>query len=102
MEMANKKFLKVFYYTIKKIISNFLQKVNYKIKIYNYVSVAFTSDYKSVKDNPAEPCYYNSSIYYGGQESYSPTTNSPPQNVSLLFICKISRIGNFIIFENSW
>ncbi|KAG6402097.1 hypothetical protein SASPL_138969 [Salvia splendens] len=37
-------------------------------------------DYKSVKDNPAEPCYYNSSIYYGGQESYSPTTNSPPQN----------------------
>lgn len=55
-------------------------------------------DYKSEKSNPmkreknssynengrsVEPCYYNSSIYYGGQEVYSPTTtNTPPHNVS--------------------
>ncbi|XP_057789145.1 uncharacterized protein LOC131006010 [Salvia miltiorrhiza] len=54
------------------------------------------TDYKNVKGNPVkkgvnssydengrsiEPCYYNSSIYYGGQEIYSPTSqNNPPQN----------------------
>lgn len=29
-----------------------------------------------------EPCYYNSSIYYGGQDVYSPTTPNitPPHN----------------------
>ncbi|KAK6145419.1 hypothetical protein DH2020_022239 [Rehmannia glutinosa] len=57
-----------------------------------------TTDYNTQKGNPmknnkkseyengrsvAEPCYYNSSIYYGGQEVYSPTSSrniSPPHN----------------------
>lgn len=71
------------------------QKLNKKLTYY----FLFSSDYKTRKGNPTkkdknssyengavdEPCYYNSSIYYGGrQEVYSPTTPaiSPPHNVS--------------------
>ncbi|KAI3470799.1 hypothetical protein Pfo_027462 [Paulownia fortunei] len=53
-----------------------------------------TTDCKTQKGSPmkkdknseyengtVEPCYYNSSIYYGGQEVYSPTTrNLSPQH----------------------
>ncbi|KAM7499311.1 hypothetical protein LguiA_023725 [Lonicera macranthoides] len=37
-----------------------------------------TTDYTSQrgKDETIEPCYFSSSIYYGGQEVYSPNTNS--------------------------
>ncbi|KAK4436583.1 hypothetical protein Salat_0822000 [Sesamum alatum] len=36
----------------------------------------------SYENGRVEPCYYNSSIYYGGQEVYSPTTQNitPPHN----------------------
>lgn len=46
-----------------------------------------------------DPCYYNSSIYYGGQEIYSPSNcNTPPQNVSLYidWSIKYREISNLL------
>ncbi|KAL8508225.1 hypothetical protein ACS0TY_018710 [Phlomoides rotata] len=58
---------------------------------YGNIKHETTTDYKSDKINPmkkeknlgydengrsVEPCYYNSSIYYGGQEVYSPSTRT--------------------------
>ncbi|XP_020540061.1 uncharacterized protein LOC105649193 isoform X1 [Jatropha curcas] len=34
------------------------------------------------QNETAEPCYFSSSIYYGGQENYSPRTNNPESHHS--------------------
>ncbi|KAH6769180.1 hypothetical protein C2S51_014516 [Perilla frutescens var. frutescens] len=47
----------------------------------NTMKKGVDSNYDENKKSVHEPCYYNSSIYYGGQEIYSPSTRkSPPQN----------------------
>lgn len=49
------------------------------------------------QNHESEPCYFSSSIYYGGQENYSPRTSRTTESQHLVCLTYIF-ICNYIIY----
>ena len=78
------------------------QELWFSFLLYNYIYIGYFAENftNRGKGETVEPCYFSSSIYYGGQEIYSPSTQtSVNQNIvshRCMLIKNIFKIKRYI------
>ena len=60
-------------------------------------SSGVTSKDSIYQNETAEPCYFSSSIYYGGQENYSPRTTTTHESQHVVSITIITLFVHFLM-----